>query len=91
MPLQDGVNFATPPIGVNGPVGMPVNGADLVTIDGMPSIIFRRNGAGNTNLEVYLTSRRVNPNDFRGVTVLKSTGRTDWYKYIGSMWTLGNL
>jgi len=91
VPLQDGVNFATPPAGINGPVIMPVDGSDVVTIDGMPSIIFRRNGAGNTDLEVYLTSRRVNPNDFRGVTVLKATGRTDWYKYIGSMWTQGSI
>ncbi len=57
----------------------------------MPSIIFRRNGAGNTDLEVYLTSRRANLNDFRGVTVLKSTGHTDWYKFLASMWKQGSL
>ena len=89
--LDDGVNFATPPIGVNGPVAGAIDGTNLATVDGLPSIIFRRNGAGNSDLEVYLTSRRASPSDFRGVTMLKSTGHTDWYKYVGSMWTPGNL
>jgi type II secretory pathway pseudopilin PulG len=89
--FDNGATFATPPVGVNGPVAGAVDGADVQLIDGMPSIIFRRNGAGNTDLEVYLTSRRTNANDFRGVTVLKATGRTDWFKYIGNAWKPGNL
>jgi prepilin-type N-terminal cleavage/methylation domain-containing protein len=89
--LEDGANFATPPIGINGAATLPFVGTDIRTVDGMPSIIFRRDGAGNTDLEVYLTSKRALPNDFRGVTVVQSTGRTDWFKYIGATWKPGNL
>jgi len=89
--LEDSVHFAIPPIGVNGAVGSGIVGASLVTIDGMPSIIFRRDGAGNTDLELYLTSKRSSANDWRGITVIQSTGRTDWFKYIGSAWRPGNL
>jgi prepilin-type N-terminal cleavage/methylation domain-containing protein len=91
LTLEDGAHFLMPPTGVNGPVGGAINGAALTTIDGMPSIIFRRDGAGSSDLEVYLTSKRNLPNDFRGITVVQSTGRTDWYKYIGAVWKAGNL
>jgi len=91
LTLEDGAHFQTPPTGVNGPVAAAVNGAALVTIDGMQSIVFRRDGAGSSDLELYLTSRRALPQDFRGITVVQSTGRTDWYKYIGAVWKPGNL
>jgi prepilin-type N-terminal cleavage/methylation domain-containing protein len=89
--LEDGTRFLTPPAGVNGAVGGAINGSALTTINGLPSIVFRRDGAGSTDLEVYLTSKRNLPNDFRGITVVQSTGRTDWYKYIGATWKAGNL
>jgi prepilin-type N-terminal cleavage/methylation domain-containing protein len=89
--LEDGAHFAMPPAGVNGAVAGAVVGTDVRIIDGLPSIIFRRDGAGNTDLEVYFTSKRALPNDWRGVTVVQSTGRTDWFKYIGSTWKPGNL
>jgi hypothetical protein len=89
--LEDGANFATPPAGINGAAMTPFVGTDIRTVDGMPSIIFRRDGAGNTDLEVYLTSKRAQPADFRGITVVQSTGRTDWFKYIGATWKPGNL
>jgi prepilin-type N-terminal cleavage/methylation domain-containing protein len=89
--LEDGANFAMPPIGVNGAATSAFVGTDVRIVDGMPSIIFRRDGAGNTDLEVYLTSKRALPNDFRGITVVQSTGRTDWFKYIGATWKPGNL
>jgi prepilin-type N-terminal cleavage/methylation domain-containing protein len=89
--LEDSVHFATPPVGVNGGVGSGIVGATLATVDGMPSIIFRRDGAGNSDLEVYMTSKRASPNDWRGITVIQSTGRTDWFKYVGATWRPGNL
>jgi prepilin-type N-terminal cleavage/methylation domain-containing protein len=89
--LEDGAHFLMPPTGVNGPVTGAINGATLTTVDGLPSIVFRRDGAGSTDLEVYLTSKRALPQDFRGITVIQSTGRTDWYKYIGAVWKAGNL
>ncbi|HVP71425.1 MAG TPA: GspH/FimT family pseudopilin [Gemmatimonadaceae bacterium] len=89
--LEDGAQFVMPPTGVNGPVGGAINGAALTTINSLPSIVFRRDGAGSSDLEVYLTSKRAQPNDWRGITVVQSTGRTDWYKYIGATWKAGNL
>lgn len=89
--LEDGAQFVTPPSGVNGPVGSAIVGSSITTINGLPSIIFRRDGAGSTDLELYISSQRQQPNDFRGVTVIQSTGRTDWYKYIGATWKPGNL
>ena len=89
--LEDGAHFLMPPTGVNGPVGGAINGAALTTINSLPSIVFRRDGAGSSDLEVYLTSKRAQPNDWRGIVVVQSTGRTDWYKYIGATWKAGNL
>jgi prepilin-type N-terminal cleavage/methylation domain-containing protein len=89
--LEDGAHYAVPPTGVNGGVASAVVGTDVRTIDGMSSIIFRRDGAGNTDIEVYLTSKRAISNDYRGITVVQSTGRTDWFKYIGNSWRPGNL
>jgi len=89
--LEDGTHFLMPPAGVNGPVTGAVVGTSLTTINGLPSIVFRRDGAGSTDLELYLTSRRAQQQDFRAITVVQATGRTDWYKYIGSQWRAGNL
>jgi prepilin-type N-terminal cleavage/methylation domain-containing protein len=89
--LEDGVRFSRPPVGVNGAVATAIVGGDIKTIDGMPSVIFRRDGASNTDLEVYLTSLRAEPRDFRAITVVQSTGRTDWFKYINAAWRAGNL
>ena len=89
--IEDGVRFARPPVGLNGAAAGPVVGGDVKMIDGMPSIIFRRDGASNTDLELYLTSLRARPADFRAISVVQSTGRTDWFKYIDSSWKAGNL
>ena len=89
--LESGVRFLKPPVGVNGAATSAIIGNDVKTIDGMPSVIFRRDGAANTDLEVYFTSARARPADFRAVTVVQSTGRTDWYKYIDAAWKAGNL
>lgn len=90
-PLEDDVRFATPPVGIDGPVGAPIGGANVRTIDGMPSIVFRRDGAASTNLEVYLTSARGEPDDFRAVRVVQATGRTEWQKYVGGAWKAASL
>ncbi len=89
--LEDSVHFAIPPAGVNGGASASIIGTNIVTVDGMKSIIFRRDGAANTDLEIYVTSRRAQNADYRGVTVVQSTGRTDWFKYIGAHWLPGNL
>ncbi|HXY30987.1 MAG TPA: GspH/FimT family pseudopilin [Gemmatimonadaceae bacterium] len=84
--LEDSVHFATPPVGVNGAVATSIVGSNVKTIDGMPSIVFRRDGAASSDMEIYLTSKRAKANDYRGVVVVQSTGHTDWYRYINSRW-----
>jgi prepilin-type N-terminal cleavage/methylation domain-containing protein len=89
--LEDSVHFVAPATGINGPVAAPISGSNVKTIDGMPSVVFRRDGAASSDFEVYLTSKRAKPNDTRGVQVIQSTGRTDWYRYINSKWKQGSL
>ncbi len=89
--LEDGVHFGTPPAGFSGPVTDAVFGGNIKTVDGLPSITFRRDGAASSDLELYLTSRRAEGNDWRGIQVVQSTGRSDWFKYIDAIWKQGNL
>jgi type II secretion system protein H len=92
-PLEYEARFAAPPVGVNGSaVGGAVVGASLVTVDGMPSIVFRRNGAASTDLEVYLTSRNPRTADHRALTVVQATGRAGWYRRTdGGSWLEAGL
>jgi len=89
--LEDGVHCKIPPAGRSGPVTSPIFGSNIKTIDGMPSIVFRRDGAASTDLEVYLASSKELANDWRAIQVVQSTGRTDWYRYLNSLWKAGSI
>jgi prepilin-type N-terminal cleavage/methylation domain-containing protein len=89
--LEDGVHFKTPPAGLSGPVSSAVIGSNLKTVDGMPTIVFRRDGAASTDLEVYLASSKELANDWRAIQVVQSTGRTDWYRYLNNLWKAGSI
>jgi hypothetical protein len=89
--LEDGVHFKTPPAGLSGPVSSAVNGSNLKTVDGMPTIVFRRDGAASSDLEVYLASSKELANDWRAIQVVQSTGRTDWYRYLNNLWKAGSI
>jgi prepilin-type N-terminal cleavage/methylation domain-containing protein len=89
--LEDSVHFAAPPTGVSGAVGGAINGNNIRTVDGMPSVTFHRDGAASTDLELYITSKRAMSNDFRCVRVTQSTGRTLWWRYIDSQWLQASL
>ena len=89
--LEDGVHFKMPPIGLSGPVPGAVIGSNLKTVDGMPTIVFRRDGAASSDLEVYLASSKELPNDWRAIQVVQSTGRTDWYRYLNNLWKAGSI
>jgi prepilin-type N-terminal cleavage/methylation domain-containing protein len=89
--LEDGVHFKQPPAGLSGPVTGWVIGSNLKTVDGMPTIVFRRDGAASTDLEVYLASSKELANDWRAVQVVQSTGRTDWYRYLNNLWKAGSI
>ncbi len=88
--IDDGIKFATPPAGFNGGAAISVTGTKLATVDGYPSIIYRRDGATSTDLQVYITSTRNQNGDFRLLSVTRSTGRVDWYRYRNG-WQRGTI
>jgi prepilin-type N-terminal cleavage/methylation domain-containing protein len=88
-PIEEGVAFAKPPVGVNGTSATSLVGSNLRAIGDLPTIIFRRDGSASTDLEVYLLGAVDHPTSFRAVTVIQSTGRADPYRYRGSAWAKG--
>lgn len=89
--LEDGAIFETPTAGLSGAASSPVNGSNLTTVDAMPSIIFRRNGAASSDLELYIGAGRGKVHDHRAVTVLQSTGRASWFRYAANGWKEAGL
>ena len=95
--LQDGVIFAVPGTtwaGAPAPTG-PITGTTLATIGvngaSLPGFVFRCDGAASTDAQIYVSSVRGLVTDFRGVNVTQATGRTDWYRDEGALWTAGGF
>jgi prepilin-type N-terminal cleavage/methylation domain-containing protein len=88
-PLEDGVRFLTPPAAINGGTVAAVAGGKLIPIAGYPSVIFHRDGATSSDVQVYITSTRPDAKDFKGLTVTQSTGRVDYYSYRSGTWKRG--
>lgn len=89
--FENGVHFKTPPAGLSGPVAGAVVGSNIKTVDGMPTIVFHRDGTASSDLEVYLVSSKEMANDWRAIQVVQSTGRTDWYRYLNNLWKAGSI
>ena len=95
--LEDGVKLVPPPIGLSGTTAAGVAGSGLRMLDGMPSVIFRRNGAASTDLELYLSGGdqgavgSTSGPDFRAVSVVQSTGRVKAFRYVGGAWKVAEL
>ncbi len=85
-PLEDGGRFATPAGGVSGTVASAVTGDNLITIDGLPSVIFRRDGAASSTLEAYITAGRGRTEEFRAVLLTRATGRTEAWRRGTAAW-----
>lgn len=56
------------------------------TRDGLPAVVFHRNGAASEAGGIYVTTARAQqqdarPQDARLVTVDRATGRVSWYRY----------
>jgi prepilin-type N-terminal cleavage/methylation domain-containing protein len=92
MSLEEGVQLVTPPSAVPGSQAGPgVAGPGVRSIEGFPSVVFRRNGAASGDIAVYVGVSRGSRFEHRAITVLKSTGRTDWYRYQDTQWKQGDL
>jgi hypothetical protein len=89
--LEDSARFDRPPASVLGGGALAIQGQNLRTVDGMPSITFRRSGSASSDLEVYIGSKRGLAEDFRGVVVTQATGRVEWFKYVGGQWRAGGV
>jgi prepilin-type N-terminal cleavage/methylation domain-containing protein len=90
-PPGEGNRFAVPPAGVRPgtgdtyrPIGTSVAGPSLKTVDGLPSVIFHRDGSTSSEMEVYMASRYRRRTDFRGITLTRSTGRAELYQLAGT-------
>ena len=90
--LAEGVRFAMPIAAVpGGAPGLKIAGPGLKTISGNPTITFHRNGSASTDLQIYLSTPRPRLPDFRAVTLIRNTGRTEWYRYSAQGWVEGGL
>ena len=85
MALEPGTYFVASPMAIDGMSGSVVMLRPR-TIDGYPSIIFRRNGAASTDAALFFTTKATDPGSVRAVAITQSTGRADPYKYTGSAW-----
>ena len=87
-PVGEGVEF--------GRGGAPTRlyGVDKVSFtrrfNGMPELVFRRDGSASESGGIYLTTTRAaltaTPKDARSIEVVRATGRAEWYRYNGSAW-----
>ncbi|MHB1297797.1 MAG: prepilin-type N-terminal cleavage/methylation domain-containing protein [Gemmatimonadaceae bacterium] len=87
-PIEENVRLRAPGMGrVNGAaLTAEFVGTNLRTRDGLPSIVFRRDGSASTDLEIYLSSTANEVNSWRGVTVAPSTGRADAWRRTAADW-----
>ena len=86
--LEEGAHFAKPYwVGINGTTpSAAVTFSQASTVGGLPSLIFRRDGSASATLEMYVTMRDSVPTEYRGIVVTASTGKSDMYKWNGSIW-----
>lgn len=90
--FDDSIHFATPPAALDGgTASAAVTGPGVIELEGMPSVIFRRDGAASTEMDVYLASKRARSNDYRGVHLVRATSRTEWFRYIDGKWKKASL
>jgi prepilin-type N-terminal cleavage/methylation domain-containing protein len=83
--LDAGVKFVPTALALDGMSGT-VTFLKPKTIDGFPSVIFRRNGAASSDGAMFITTKPSDPGSLRGLEITQSTGRSDPYKYTGSTW-----
>lgn len=88
FPLEEGAQFGPPPSGgVFGAAGPSLAGTNLVQREGLPSLVFRRNGSSSSDLELYLRAAGGRSTAWRAVIVAPSTGRAEAWRLVDSAWT----
>ncbi|HVT38601.1 MAG TPA: type II secretion system protein [Gemmatimonadaceae bacterium] len=86
--LEEGAHFATPTwAGPNGTTpAAPLVGNSLRTVSGLPGFVFRRDGSASSDAEIYVTVRNAMKQEYRAVLVNGATGRSELWKYNGTIW-----
>jgi prepilin-type N-terminal cleavage/methylation domain-containing protein len=85
MALEPGTQFIASPLVLDGLSGTFAT-TRAKTVDGYPSIIFKRNGAASSDAAIFFTGKVTDVGSIRAVEITQSTGRADPYKYTGSSW-----
>jgi prepilin-type N-terminal cleavage/methylation domain-containing protein len=83
-PPGEGNRFTVPSAGLNGRVSHSVVGETLKTVDGLPSVIFHRDGSTSSDVEIYIASSYKGRVDFCAISLTRSTGRTELYRLAGT-------
>jgi prepilin-type N-terminal cleavage/methylation domain-containing protein len=93
FPLNDGVKFAVPPVGLDSTVHAAVVGDQLGSVNSLPSVTFHRDGAATSTLELYIAGPADPSVTYRAIRLVQSTGRTDYYRYntAAGVWQIGGL
>lgn len=90
-PLEDGVKFEAPGVGVFGAVTGAVVGSGLRTVTAYPTITFRRNGLASGDVEIYLSAKYKTVLHRRAITLAQQPGRTDWFRQVNTVWRSGGI
>jgi prepilin-type N-terminal cleavage/methylation domain-containing protein len=88
---NEGNIFSIPPKKLDGTVATKsIVGSDLKSIDNFPSITFHRDGSASSDAEVYMSNASRGVMQYRAVTLTRSTGRTEMYRYNvkGARWEM---
>ena len=80
----EGNVFAVPPRGLNTPtVKNSVTGTSLRTLNGLPTIVFHRDGSASSDAEIYVANSSRGQPQYRAISLTRSTGRTELYRLAG--------
>ena len=93
--LDTGILFADPTVnGVSGSaITTPISGASIGIVNGLPSLIFHRDGSVSSDAEVYVSIAARGPKMYRALVLTQATGRVDWYRLntTNSKWVIAGL
>jgi prepilin-type N-terminal cleavage/methylation domain-containing protein len=84
--LVDGARFVAAPTGIAGGAVPSINGQSLFLSAGKKSVVFHRDGAASSNIEIYLGSTSIPATNLRALSVVQSTGRSQLYRRAGTAW-----
>jgi hypothetical protein len=85
--LEEGTRFSLPtaPYPSTSPRSA-ISGPNLCTLHNLPAIQFLRDGAASSDADIYLTSSRDAPGDYRLIRVTRASGRAESFSYSGTSW-----